>query len=232
MSELTEYGDIINAVVSVPLFARATAARHQGGAHRGRFRRAVRRIPDVRPDRAASVTAVVPAHDRATCTGPSCSALTGSAWATASRRACRSSIRALVELAMRLPLELQVRDGQEKWIMRAGVRRPAAGLHPAAAQEPDVALLRPARAGPAVPAAVRRGCTAHSATTCSTRYAGTSTPSWSGATTTWTGPSPTARPGWITPSSSAPGTSPARPAGTCSPGKVLRAGRLASTMSG
>ena len=43
----------------------------------------------------------------------------------------------------------------EKWILRRGVRRPAARLHPAAAEEPDVAFLGPARAGPAVQAAVR-----------------------------------------------------------------------------
>ncbi len=44
MSELTEYGDIINAVVSVPLFGPCPRPRAQGAADRRRGGRAVRRL--------------------------------------------------------------------------------------------------------------------------------------------------------------------------------------------
>jgi asparagine synthase (glutamine-hydrolysing) len=117
MSELTEYGDIINAVVSLPLFARA---RELGlkvvltgdgsdelfagypmyelvgeAASRRLFLHMIRNLHRTelqRVDRISmgnSVEARVPYLDPA-----------------------------VVELAMRLPLGLKVRDGQEKWIMR------------------------------------------------------------------------------------------------------------------
>jgi asparagine synthase (glutamine-hydrolysing) len=117
VSELTEYGDIINAVVSVPLFRRA----HEMGIkvvltgdgsdelfggypmyHRISARQARRlflhkirnlcRTELQRVDRASmgnGVEARVPFLDLS-----------------------------LVELAMRLPMDFKMRDGQEKWILR------------------------------------------------------------------------------------------------------------------
>ena len=117
MSELTEYGDIINAVVSVPLFARVAAAGvkvvltgdgsdelfggypmyHRAGPEQARRLFAhklthLARTELQRVDRTSmghGVEARVPFLDPA-----------------------------LVELAGRLPLDLKVRDGQEKWILR------------------------------------------------------------------------------------------------------------------
>jgi len=117
MSELTEYGDIINAIVSVPLFRRVSELGikvvltgdgsdelfggypmyHRIGAAQAR-RLFLHKIANLgrtelqRVDRASmghGVEARVPFLDLA-----------------------------LVELAMRLPMELKVRDGQEKWILR------------------------------------------------------------------------------------------------------------------
>jgi asparagine synthase (glutamine-hydrolysing) len=117
MSELTEYGDIINAVVSVPLFARAKALGlkvvltgdgsdelfggyamydHVGAAASGRlfghmianlYRTELQRVDRV--SMGQGVEARVPYLDPA-----------------------------LVELALRIPVELKVRAGQDKWIMR------------------------------------------------------------------------------------------------------------------
>jgi asparagine synthase (glutamine-hydrolysing) len=117
MSELTEYGDIINAVVSVPLFRRIHEAGikvvltgdgsdelfggysmyHQISPDQARrlFLHKIRNLGRTelqRVDRTSmghGVEARVPFLDLA-----------------------------LVELAMRLPMELKVRDGQEKWILR------------------------------------------------------------------------------------------------------------------
>jgi asparagine synthase (glutamine-hydrolysing) len=117
MSELTEYGDIINAVVSVPLFARARDLGIKvlltgdgsdelfGGyamydrigtqASRRLFQHMIRNLHRTelqRVDRVSmgqGVEARVPYLDLS-----------------------------LVELAMRLPVSLKVRDGQEKWIVR------------------------------------------------------------------------------------------------------------------
>jgi asparagine synthase (glutamine-hydrolysing) len=118
ISELTEYGDIINAVVSVPLFRRVRQAgikvvltgdgsdelfggyamydqAGDGEQARRLFRHklaALGRTELQRVDRAsmaATVEARVPFLDPA-----------------------------LVEVAMRLPMSLKVRDGQEKWILR------------------------------------------------------------------------------------------------------------------
>ena len=117
ISELTEYGDIINAVVSVPLFRRVSELGvkvvltgdgsdelfggypmyHRTSAAQVR-RLFLHKIANLgrtelqRVDRASmghGVEARVPFLD-----------------------AC------MVELAMRLPMELKVRDGQEKWILR------------------------------------------------------------------------------------------------------------------
>jgi asparagine synthase (glutamine-hydrolysing) len=125
VSELTEYGDIINAVVSVPLFRRVRQAgvkvvltgdgsdelfggyamydRAGGAGGAGRAGDQARRLflhklatlgrtELQRVDRtsmAATVEARVPFLDLS-----------------------------LVELALRLPMSLKVRDGQEKWILR------------------------------------------------------------------------------------------------------------------
>jgi asparagine synthase (glutamine-hydrolysing) len=117
MSELTEYGDIINAIVSVPLFARARdlgikvlltgdgsdelfggyamydRTRAQGSRRlflhmiRNLYRTELQRVDRV--SMGHGVEARVPYLDLS-----------------------------LVELAMRLPVSLKVRDGQEKWIIR------------------------------------------------------------------------------------------------------------------
>jgi asparagine synthase (glutamine-hydrolysing) len=117
MSELTEYGDIINAIVSVPLFARAKALGLKvvltgdgsdelfggyamydqiGAAASGRlfehmianlYRTELQRVDRV--SMGQGVEARVPYLDPA-----------------------------LVELALRIPLALKVRAGQDKWIMR------------------------------------------------------------------------------------------------------------------
>jgi asparagine synthase (glutamine-hydrolysing) len=117
MSELTEYGDIINAVVSVPLFRRIHEAGikvvltgdgsdelfggypmyHRSSPEQARrlFLHKIRNLGRTelqRVDRTSmghGVEARVPFLDLA-----------------------------LVELAMRLPMGLKVRDGQEKWILR------------------------------------------------------------------------------------------------------------------
>jgi asparagine synthase (glutamine-hydrolysing) len=117
MSELTEYGDIINAVVSVPLFRRVHdagikvvltgdgsdelfggyAMYHQASPEQARrlFLHKIRNLARTelqRVDRTSmghGVEARVPFLDLP-----------------------------LVELAMRLPIELKLRDGQEKWILR------------------------------------------------------------------------------------------------------------------
>jgi asparagine synthase (glutamine-hydrolysing) len=117
ISELSEYGDIINAVVSVPLFRRVREFGvkvvltgdgsdelfggypmyhySDGGAARRLFLHKIRNLCRTelqRVDRASmayGVEARVPFLDLA-----------------------------VVELAMRLPLHLKLRDGQEKWIVR------------------------------------------------------------------------------------------------------------------
>ena len=117
MSELTEYGDIINAVVSVPLFRRVRDAGvkvvltgdgsdelfggypmyQRAGPDQARrlFLHKIRNLARTelqRVDRTSmghGVEARVPFLDPA-----------------------------LVELALRLPMDLKVRDGQEKWILR------------------------------------------------------------------------------------------------------------------
>jgi asparagine synthase (glutamine-hydrolysing) len=117
MSELTEYGDIINAVVSVPLFRRVSdagvkvvltgdgsdelfggyAMYHRASPDQARrlFLHKIRNLARTelqRVDRTSmghGVEARVPFLDPA-----------------------------LVELALALPMDLKVRDGQEKWILR------------------------------------------------------------------------------------------------------------------
>jgi len=117
MSELTEYGDIINAVVSVPLFARA----HQLGLK-----------VVLTGDGSDELFGGYPMYKRA---GAAASHrlflhMIANLHRTELQRVDRVSMGNgvearvpyldpdVVELAMRLPLDLKVRDGQEKWIMR------------------------------------------------------------------------------------------------------------------
>ena len=117
MSELTEYGDIINAVVSVPLFARA----QQLG---------IKVV--LTGDGSDELFAGYPMYEQA---GAAASRrlflhVISNLYRTELQRVDRASMGngvearvpyldpAVVELAMRLPLGLKVRDGQEKWIMR------------------------------------------------------------------------------------------------------------------
>ncbi|GAA5184801.1 asparagine synthase-related protein [Rugosimonospora acidiphila] len=117
MAELTEYGDIINAVVSVPLFRRV----HELGVKvvltgdgSDELFGGYPMYHEVGPDSARRLFL----HKIA------------NLYRTELQRVDRTSMGqgvearvpfldpALVELAMRLPLSLKLRDGQEKWIVR------------------------------------------------------------------------------------------------------------------
>jgi asparagine synthase (glutamine-hydrolysing) len=117
MSELTEYGDIINAVVSEPLFVRARQLgikvvltgdgsdelfggyamyeRTAETASRQLFLRMIGNLHRTELQRVDRVSMGNGVEARVPYLDPS-----------------------VVELAMRLPLGLKVRDGQEKWILR------------------------------------------------------------------------------------------------------------------
>jgi asparagine synthase (glutamine-hydrolysing) len=117
ISELTEYGDIINAVVSVPLFRRI----HERG---------VKVV--LSGDGSDELFGGYPMYYRA---GP---AEARRLFLHKIRNLCRTELQrldrvsmghgvelrvpfldlSLVELAMRLPLDVKLRDGQEKWILR------------------------------------------------------------------------------------------------------------------
>jgi asparagine synthase (glutamine-hydrolysing) len=117
VSELTEYGDIINAVVSVPLFRRV---RESGvkvvltGDGSDELFGGYRMYGRTSPEQARRLFL----HK------------IGNLGRTELQRVDRTSMAhgvearvpfldlALVELAMRLPVELKIRDGQEKWILR------------------------------------------------------------------------------------------------------------------
>lgn len=116
-SELTEYGDIINAVVSMPLFARANALglkvvltgdgsdelfggyamydRLAGTASRRLFEHMISNLHRTELQRVDRVSMGQAVEARVPYLDP-----------------------ALVELAMRIPIELKVKAGQEKWILR------------------------------------------------------------------------------------------------------------------
>jgi asparagine synthase (glutamine-hydrolysing) len=143
MSELTEYGDIINAVVSVPLFARARTLgikvvltgdgsdelfggysmydQTAAAASRRLFEHMIANLYRTELQRVDRVSMGQGVEARVPYLDP-----------------------ALVELALRIPVGLKVRAGQEKWIMRQAfadmlpdyiIRRPknpmshSSGLH-------------------------------------------------------------------------------------------------------
>jgi asparagine synthase (glutamine-hydrolysing) len=117
ISELTEYGDVINAAVSVPLFRRV---RELG----------IKVV--LTGDGSDELFGGYPMYDRI---GP---AGARQLFLHKIRNLCRTELQrvdrtsmahgvearvpfldlSMVELAMRLPMDLKVRDGQEKWILR------------------------------------------------------------------------------------------------------------------
>jgi asparagine synthase (glutamine-hydrolysing) len=117
MSELTEYGDIINAVVSVPLFARARQLGIKVVLTGDGSDELFGGYPMFQRTAEATYRQLL-LH------------MIGNLHRTELQRVDRVSMGngvearvpyldpAVVELAMRLPVWLKVRDGQEKWIMR------------------------------------------------------------------------------------------------------------------
>jgi asparagine synthase (glutamine-hydrolysing) len=155
MSELSEYGDIINAVVSVPLFARA---RQLG----------IKVV--LTGDGSDELLGGYPMYERT----PEAASrqllmrMVGNLHRTELQRVDRISMGhgvearvpyldpAVVELAVRLPVGLKIRDGQEKWILRRAfedalpeyvIRRPKNPMSHSSGLHERARLYRPLFAG-------------------------------------------------------------------------------------
>jgi asparagine synthase (glutamine-hydrolysing) len=155
MSELTEYGDIINAVVSVPLFARAQEL-------------GIKVV--LTGDGSDELLGGYPMYERT----PEAASrqllmrMIGNLHRTELQRVDRVSMGhgvearvpyldpAIVELAVRLPAGLKVRDGQEKWILRRAfegvlpdyvLRRPKNPMSHSSGLHERARLYRPLFAG-------------------------------------------------------------------------------------
>ena len=197
ISELTEYGDIINAVVSVPLFRRVRQA-------------GVKVV--LTGDGSDELFGGYAMYDRA---GPAAGRRLflhklATLGRTELQRVDRTSMAAtvearvpfldltLVELALRLPMSLKVRDGQEKWILREAF----AGRCPTTSGGGPRTRCRTPRActsGPGCTSRCSPGSIARSAMTGARRSAGTSRRCSRRAAMTWTrlsrGPRATTRRG-------------------------------------
>jgi len=119
MSELTEYGDIINAVACLPLFRRIHDAGDQevvltGDGSDELFGGATRCMTGPARSRPGGCSCT----RSAIWPGRSCSAFDRISMGHGVEARVPFLDLALVELAMRLPMGLKVRDGQEKWIVR------------------------------------------------------------------------------------------------------------------
>ena len=171
--ELTEYGDIINAVVSVPLFRRVRASGVKVVLTGDGSDELFGGYPMYHQVGADAVAGVCSSTRSATCAGPSCNASTGPAWATASRRGCRSSTSTWSTGDAAAGVDLKLRDGQEKWI----VRQAFADVLPDYIRERRRTRCRTRPACTSGPGSTSRsspGSTARSATTRWIRCAGTS----------------------------------------------------------
>ena len=135
VSELTEYGDIINAVISVPVFRRAaelglgTVLTGDGCAELfGGY--PMYGLPgQTRPGCCCTGSAI--------CGGPSCSGWTGSGRSPGWRPGAPFLDQPLVSLSMRMPLELKLSGGWDQLI----VREAFAGLLPDYILQRQLSLL-------------------------------------------------------------------------------------------
>ncbi len=117
MSELTEYGDIINAVVSVPLFRRIHALGVKvvlGGDGSDELFGGYPMYYRMGPEEARRLFL----HKIRNLCRTELQRLDRTSMGQGSEIRVPFLDLSLVELAMRLPIELKLRDGQEKWIVR------------------------------------------------------------------------------------------------------------------